>query len=109
MNKAFTKSKELILDENFKIVPDSDNGVILIFTEERKREKEIKSIDGKKVKSGTVEIFVFEDKYCYPRIAQALRKYAELSTNHKFDTLALANEAVYVVIDSLDKTFKQFS
>jgi hypothetical protein len=108
MNKSFTESKELILDKNFKIVPDNDNGVILIFTEERKREKEIKGIDGKKVKSGVVEIFLFEDKYCYPRISQALRKYAELSTNHKFDILALANESIYLVIDSIDKTFKQF-
>jgi hypothetical protein len=95
MNKAFTKSKELILDENFKIVPDSDNGVILVTIKERINKKDEKVID--------------RIEYCYPRIAQALRKYAELSTNHKFDTLALANEAVYVVIDSLDKTFKQFS
>jgi hypothetical protein len=94
MNKAFTKSKELILDENFKIVPDSDNGVILVTIKERINKKDEEVID--------------RVEYYYPRISQALRKYAELSTNHKFDTLALANEAIYVIIDSLDKTFKQF-
>jgi hypothetical protein len=31
MNKAFTKSKELILDEHYKIISDSDNGVVLVF------------------------------------------------------------------------------
>jgi hypothetical protein len=30
MNKAFTKSKEIVLDENQKIIPDTDNGVVLV-------------------------------------------------------------------------------
>lgn len=110
MNKAFTNTKELVLDEKFKIIPDSDNGVILVFTEIRAREKEIKGLKGKKVKTGDIEYFKFEEKYCYPRIAQALRKYSDLTLNenNNFDSLIQKLNDLYLTIDSIDETFKQF-
>lgn len=96
MNKAFTKQKELKLDENFKIVPDSDYGVILIFLTEKENKKK--------------EIVPFEEKFYYPRIAQALRKYTDLSLNKSESIPALIKNLnrVYFLIESIDNEFKQF-
>lgn len=97
MNKAFTKTKELVLDDTFKIVPDSDNGVVLIQTGVVKISK--KGVELKKTIS-----------YSYPRISQALRKWSDLTLNNS-TTLKLLwakTDAVYDMIDKIDKEFKQF-
>lgn len=96
MNKAFTYSKELVLDENFKIVPDSDHGVILLHLTEKENKKG--------------EIVPYEQKYYFTRIAQALRKYTDLSLNSVYDFELLIKKLndVYMIIDSIDTTFKQF-
>lgn len=95
MNKAFTKTKELILDNSFKIVPDSDYGVILIFLTTRENKKG--------------EIVPFEQKYYFTRIAQALRKYSDVTLNqiHDLDSLIQKSDEIYSIIDSIDKEFKQ--
>ena len=101
MNKAFTKSKELVLDEKYKITPDSDSGVILVFTEARiKTDK----------KTGLKEPFIFVENHYFTRIAQALTRYASLTINSSDSLLDVVNisNAVYLVIDKLDKEFKQF-
>jgi len=97
MNKAFTKTKELVLDENHKIIPDPDNGVILVCIGDPKINKKGELVENK-------------TEYCYPRIAQALRKYADLILNDSVTVSALVKSLnrVYYIIDELDKTFKQF-
>ena|SRR6478609_2357158 len=96
MNKAFTKEKELILDDNYKIVPDSDYGVILVFLTEKKNKKD--------------ELVPFEQKYYFTRIAQALNKYVDLSLNTSNTMLELIQHSkrIYDIVDNIDKTFKQF-
>jgi hypothetical protein len=102
MNKAFTKSKELVLDEKYKITPDSDSGVIIVFTEPRVKTNK---------KTGLQEPFIFVENHYFPRIAQALRHYASkvINTNiSSIDECILINESVFKLIDKLDKEFKQF-
>ncbi len=102
MNKAFTKSKELVLDEKYKITPDSDSGVILVFTEARiKTDK----------KTGLKEPFIFVENHYFTRIAQALRYYALKVINSNvssIDECILINDSVFKLIDRIDKEFKQF-
>ena len=97
MNKAFTKTKELILDDNNKIVPDSDNGVVLIHIGEPKINKKGETVTNR-------------IEYHYPRIAQALRKYADITLNNSFTFDALIENLnnVYTSIEKIDKEFKQF-
>jgi len=96
MNKAFTEKKELVLDDKYKIIPDSDYGVILVFLTEKKNKKD--------------ELVPFEQKYYFTRIAQALRKYADLSLNNqeRFGLLISKLDELHTKIDEIDKTFKQF-
>jgi hypothetical protein len=97
MNKAFTKSKEIVLDENYKIIPNTDNGVILVFKTIRVNKKD--------------ETVPNEELFYYPRIAQALRHYADKTIN-KSESLAhciYKSELVCNLINRLDKEFKQFN
>ena len=100
MNKSFTKSKELILDEKYKIIPDSDSGVVLVFTEQRLKEN----------KEKVLEPYLFTENLYYPRIAQALRYYSLKTINSSFDIseAIVKSERVFELIDRLDKEFKQF-
>lgn len=95
-NKAFTNNQELILDDNFKIVPDSDYGVVLVFLTEKENKKK--------------ELVPFEQKYHYPRIAQALRKYCDLCLNNqeRFGLLISKLDELHLKIDKIDNEFKQF-
>lgn len=95
MNKSFTKTEELVLDEKHSIKPDSDNGVILVSVGEPKTNKKGETITPR-------------TEYHFPRIAQALRKYADLTLNANFNDIAFNSEKVYIKIDELDETFKQF-
>lgn len=97
MNRSFTKEKLLVLDEKHSIKPDSDNGVILICVGEPKQNKK-----GETVSNIT--------EFHFPRIAQALRKYADLNLNNNlsFDSLIFELNKIYSVIDSIDSNFKQF-
>jgi hypothetical protein len=97
MNKAFKKSKELVLDENYKIISDSDNGVVLVFQTTRVNKKD--------------ETVPHEELMYYPRIAQALRHYSNMVINNSesLDDCIYKSESVYNLIKRLDKEFKQFN
>ena len=100
MNKAFTKSKILVLTENYFIKPDNAFGVVLV------SHYLAKDINGKmEVDNKSIEI-----EYHYPRVAQALRKYADLELvfDDDIENLIEKTEKVYALIESIDKTFKQF-
>jgi len=97
MNRSFTKSKEIVLDENYKIIPDTDNGVILVLKTTRVNKKN--------------EIVPNEELFYYPRIAQALKHYADKRIN-KSESIAhciYKSESVYNLINKLDREFKQFN
>lgn len=96
MNKAFTKKKELVLDENYKIIPDSDYGVILVFLTEKENKKK--------------ELVPFEQKYYFTRIAQALEKYVDLSmmTDNIMLEVLVNSKRIYEIIENIEKEFKQF-
>jgi len=96
MNKAFTKTKELVLDVNYKIIPDSDNGVILVFLTEKENKKG--------------EVLPFEEKYYFTRIAQALEKYINLSlsVDNTILEVLVNSKRIFEIVKSIDVTFKQF-
>jgi len=96
MNKAFTKTKELVLDDNYKIIPDSDNGVILVFLTEKENKKG--------------EVLPFEEKYYFTRIAQSLEKYINLSLNVDNTILEVLvnSKRIFEIVKDIDETFKQF-
>lgn len=105
MNNAFKQNKILVLSENYLIKPDNNNGVILVFSEQRTRVKrdEVLEVD-------IEEPFTFKEEWQYPRIAQALRKYADLEimVEDNIELMIEKAEAVYKLIDRIDATFKQF-
>lgn len=100
MNNAFKQNKILKLDANYLIKPDNNNGVVLVFTEDRERTKE----------DGSKEKFTFKEEFNYPRIAQALRKYVdrELMVEDSIDEMIASADRIYTLIDKIDRTFKQF-
>lgn len=63
------KTDKVVLDDNFHLTTDNFSGLTLTFAEVRNRKK----------KEGTEEEFVYEDKYYYPLLSQALSKYLEIS------------------------------
>ncbi len=91
MNNIFKQSKKQVveLDEFFTLSPDADSGLILTFSEPRKRNKT----------DGTEEDFIFEQKYYYPRLHQALSKYLELSQN-------APSKTVEELVERTNKLFK---
>ena len=107
MNEIFKKAgKEVIvLDENYTLSHDGFKGVALTFSEEREREKETK-IDGKKVKTGEIEKYSFEDKYYYPTLGQALKRYVELSQNSAKDLKEIAEKTDKIL--AVVEDFKKF-
>ena len=108
-NKIFTNSKVVVLDEKWDLTPDSDSGVVLTFREPRKRDKTEK-IDGKKVKTGETEDYLFEDKWYTTRVAQALKIYVEksLSESETFKEIIEKEDKIFDLISKLDKEFMQF-
>lgn len=97
MNNTFAKAKILVLDENHLIKPDNNNGVILVKTTERFDDDKLETVTTKQ-------------EFCYPRIAQALRKYVDLEmiVDDNIEALTTKLDGVYALIDSIDRTFKQF-
>jgi hypothetical protein len=97
MNNLFKQSKKQVveLDEFFTLSPDADSGLVLTFSEPRKREK----VDDKKVKTGETEDFIFEQRWFYPRLHQALGKYLELSQN-------APSKTVEELVERTNKLFK---
>lgn len=108
-NKAFTKTGKIVLDSNWDLTPDSDNGVILTFSEIREREK-TKKEGGKTIKTGEFEDFLFTDRYFYPRLVQALRKYYEITLNNSetFKEIIEKEDKIIALLEKIDYEFKQF-
>ena len=65
--------KPIILNDKYRIEKDTYSWV-LVFTEERQREK----LNKKRKKTGELENFIFEDKWYYPDLKQILTKYIDL-------------------------------
>lgn len=105
MNNAFKQNKILVLSENYLIKPDNNNGVILVYTSQEKVAKydEVLEVYYEEMKTVT-------ESWQYPRIAQALRKYADLEimVEDNIEVMIERAEAVYKLIEKIDTTFKQF-
>jgi hypothetical protein len=109
MNNIFKQSKKQVveLDEFFTLQSDGDSGLVLTFSELRKREK----VDNKKVKTGETEDFIFEQKYYFPRLHQALSKYLELSQNAPSKTieeLVERTNKLFKIIEDFEKNYKNW-
>ena len=109
MNKTFTQKSQINLDLNWDLTSDGDFGLVLTFSETRQREKTVKE-NGKKVKTGEYEPYIFEDKTYHPRVAQALRYYVEKSLIkcNTLEEIIQKEDKLLSIIEDLDKEFKQF-
>lgn len=96
MNRTFTKEKKIILDENWHLTPDRDNGIVLTFHEIREKTSK--------------EDYLFEDKYYYPRVVQALKEYVEATQNDNDTLQKILEKQEYIskLLEKIDKEFKQF-
>lgn len=92
MNNIFKKDKDVLLDENYSLNTDGDNGITLIFQEERKKEN----------KSGGTEKFIFKDTWYFPMVGQALSKYVEL-TSKKGNTIDEINANIKKVLKVVEE------
>jgi hypothetical protein len=93
MNTVFTKSQNIILDNNYSLEPDQFQGLVLTFSEERIRTK----------KDKTEEKFLFQDFYYYPKLSQTLRKYLSLKQMEAGDLDELLDK-----VTEVEKTIEQF-
>ena len=109
MNKAFTKSKKIVLDPNWHLTPDSDNGIVLTFHEMRERDK-LEKVDGKQIKTGEKETYLFEEKWYFTRIVQALKEYAEETQNNSgsLEKILKKQKHIEKLLTQMDREFKQF-
>lgn len=101
MNKAFTKHVTIVLDEKWALTSDGDSGIVLTFSEMRKRVNK---------KTKLEEDYLFEDKWYTTRICQALRIYCEKVENKSgsLEELITNYENLHKTINKLDKEFRQF-
>ena len=104
-NNLFKQSKKEIvkLDEFYSLNNDGFSGVILLFQEPRKREKEIK-INNKKVKTGEIEDYIYEERFFYPNVYLSLKKYVELSQTQPTKTV----EEILEVCKKINETLEEF-
>ena len=109
MNKVFTKSNKIELDSNWHLTSDGDSGIVLTFSENREREK-TKKENGKTIKTGEKEEYLFEDATYHPRIAQALKEYVKKSLNSSETIQEILDKEyrILAIVNELDETFKQF-
>lgn len=99
MNRVFTKSNKIELDEKWYLVSDGDSGIILTFHEVR---------EGKR--NGVLEKYEFIEPFYYTRIVQALSGYVTKS-QAKCDSLEQILEItqrIFALLEKLDKEFRQF-
>jgi hypothetical protein len=109
MNKSFTQQTKIVLDEKYYIEPDGDNGIVLVFSEMRKRDKTVKE-NGKAIKTGEQEDYLYESRTYHTRIAQGLKYYVEKSLNSSttLEEIIQKENKVLKIIEDLDRNFKQF-
>jgi hypothetical protein len=78
MNNVFKNTKRIDLDEKFSLTPDVDHGLVL--TQEVMKIR--KKIDKESKKpTGETEEYLGTEKYYFPRLAQSINKYIQLTTN----------------------------
>ena len=109
MNKVFTNNSKIELDPNWSLTSDGDSGIVLTFSEMRKREKTTKE-NGKTVKTGETEDYLFKDVTYHTRIAHGLREYVNKSLNNSktLKDILEKEDKLLSIINDLDKTFKQY-
>jgi hypothetical protein len=108
-NKAFTKHSRVVLDESYVLESDGDSGIVLIFSEPRKKEI-TKKENGKVIKTGEFEDFMFEDRWYFTRIAQSLKKYVELTlnTSKTLQEIIEKEDKIINILTKLDLEFRQY-
>lgn len=101
MNKVFTRTNKIILDDCYQLESDSDSGLILVFSEPRKRTSKT---------TGLEEDYIFFDRLYFPRISQALTKYVDLTQNNSktLEELLTKVDDIYAIIKRIDLEFQQF-
>jgi len=101
MNKAFTKSKTIELNPNWHLSPDSDNGVVLTYSQIRER---------KNKKTEEIEEFLYTEPYYYPRVVSALKHFVDKTQNESKTLEELLEKVDYntKLLERLDREFKQF-
>lgn len=105
MNNLFKNEKSIKLDKNYSMQSDGFQGIALIYSEERQREKEV-TVKGKRVKTGEVETFLFIDKTYTSTVGQAIGKYIELSQNSSVGLKKIferTNELLAIVTEFKEK------
>lgn len=109
MNKAFSEQTKIVLDDKYYIEPDGDNGIVLVFSEMRKRDKTVKE-NGKTIKTGEQEDYLYESRTYHTRIAQSLRYYVEktLNSSRTLYEIIQKEDKLLKIIEDLDQNFKQF-
>lgn len=109
MNKVFTKNNKIELDSKWYLTTDQDSGIVLTFNETRQRDQTNK-VEGKLVKTGKQEDYLFEDKFYFTRISQALTKYVDLTQNNSktLEELLTKIDEIYAIIKKIDLEFQQF-
>lgn len=109
MNKTFTQKSKIELDNNYYLEPDGDNGIVLIFSEMRKRDKTVKE-NGKTIKTGEQEDYLYESRTYHTRIAQSLRYYVEktLNSSKTLEDIIQKEDKLLKIITKLDEEFSQF-
>lgn len=109
MNKVFTQNSKIELDPKWSLTSDGDSGIVLTFSEMRKREKTVKE-NGKTIKTGETEDYLFKAVTYHTRIAQALREYVNKSLNSSktLKEILEKEDKLLSIINDLDKTFKQY-
>lgn len=98
MNKLFKKDRIIKLDEFYTLESDSFNGVVLIFSEPRKKKKKDSEIE---------EDYIFIDKWYYTRVNDALNKYAELSMSD-FSNLKELSDKVTKTFETIKEFATKF-
>lgn len=78
-NEIFSKfgANVVQLDETYRLEPDSDSGLVLVWEEDRTRKKIDKTT---KKPTGEEESYKHKVQYFYPRLSQVLSKYLERKT-----------------------------
>jgi len=100
MNKAFTKTNKIELDDKHFIQSDGDNGIELIFHEMRER----------KSKTGEKEQFLYTEPRYFTRLTQSLTYFIDKTQNESKTLEELSSKVDYntKLLERLDREFKQF-
>ena len=101
MNKTFTKNETIELSSNWHLSPDSDNGVVLTYSQIRER---------KNKKTEEIEEFLYTEPYYYPRVVSALKHFVDKTQNESKTLEELIAKVDYntELLKRLDFEFRQF-